>query len=138
MKAGKPYQCSMGRVVSMRGYVDGFVLAVPKKKIRSYRRLAQKAGRIWRKHGALEYIEAVGNDLSPKWAGIKFPKTVRARPNETVVFSYIVFKNRKHRDMVNGKVMKDPFMKDAPEKDEPMPFDMKRMVYGGFRVIVEA
>ena len=120
----------------MRGYVDGFVLAVPKKKIRAYKRLAEKAARVWRKHGALDYVEAVGNDLSSKWAGIKFPRTVKAKPSETVVFSYIVFKDRKHRDMVNAKVMKDPFMKDAPA--EQMPFDMKRMVYGGFRVLVEA
>ena len=120
----------------MRGYVDGFVLAVPKKKIRAYKRLAEKAARVWRKHGALDYVEAVGNDLSSKWAGIKFPRTVKARPSETVVFSYIVFKDRKHRDMVNAKVMKDPFMKDA--QPEQMPFDMKRMVYGGFKVLVEA
>ena len=120
----------------MRGYVDGFVLAVPKKKIRAYKRLAEKAARVWRKHGALDYVEAVGNDLSSKWAGIKFPRTVKAKPSETVVFSYIVFKDRKHRDMVNAKVMKDPFMKDA--QPEQMPFDMKRMVYGGFRVLVEA
>ena len=120
----------------MRGYVDGFVLAVPKKKIRAYKRLAEKAARVWRKHGALDYVEAVGNDLSSKWAGIKFPRTVKAKPSETVVFSYIVFKDRKHRDMVNAKVMKDPFMKNAPA--EQMPFDMKRMVYGGFKVIVEA
>ena len=120
----------------MRGYVDGFVLAVPKKKIRAYKRLAEKAARVWRKHGALDYVEAVGNDLSSKWAGIKFPRTVKAKPSETVVFSYIVFKDRKHRDMVNAKVMKDPLMKDA--QPEQMPFDMKRMVYGGFRVLVEA
>ena len=120
----------------MRGYVDGFVLAVPKKKIRAYKRLAEKAARVWRKHGALDYVEAVGNDLSSKWAGIKFPRTVKAKPSETVVFSYIVFKDRKHRDMVNAKVMKDPLMKDA--QPEQMPFDMKRMVYGGFKVLVEA
>jgi len=120
----------------MRGYVDGFVLAVPKKKIRAYKRLAEKAARVWRKHGALDYVEAVGNDLSSKWAGIKFPRTVKAKPSETVVFSYIVFKDRKHRDMVNAKVMRDPFMKDA--QPAQMPFDMKRMVYGGFKVLVEA
>jgi uncharacterized protein YbaA (DUF1428 family) len=122
----------------MTGYVDGFVLAVPKKKIREYKRLAQKVGKIWRKHGALAYVETVGNDLGSKWAGIKFPKTVRAKPSETVVFSYILYKDRKHRDMVNSKVMKDPFMRKQGTKDEPMPFDMKRMVYGGFKVLVEA
>jgi uncharacterized protein YbaA (DUF1428 family) len=120
----------------MRGYVDGYVLAVPKKKLRAYKNLAKKTARIWRKHGALNYIEAVGNDLSPKWAGIKFPRTVKARPSETVVFSYIMFKNRKHRDTVNAKAKKDPFIKDT--QPEQMPFDMKRMVYGGFKVIVEA
>ena len=120
----------------MRGYVDGFVLAVPKKKIRAYKRLAEKAARVWRKHGALDYVEAVGNDLSSKWAGIKFPRTVKAKPSETVVFSYIMYKDRKHRDLVNARVMKDPFMKDVPP--EQMPFDMKRMVYGGFKVIVES
>ena len=118
----------------MRGYVDGFVLAVPKKKLREYKRLAQKTARIWRKHGALDYIEAVGNDLGSKWTGIKFPRTVKARRNETVVFSYIVYKNKKHRDLVNSKVMKDPFMSKQSVKD--MPFDTKRMAYGGFRVIV--
>jgi uncharacterized protein YbaA (DUF1428 family) len=122
--------------LTMRGYIDGFVLAVPKKKIRAYKRLAQKAAKVWRKHGALDYVEAVGNDLGSKWAGIKFPRTVKAKPSETVVFSYIVYKNRKHRDLVNARVMKDPFMKDTPA--ERMPFDMKRMVYGGFKVIVES
>ena len=96
----------------------------------------RRAARVWRKHGALDYVEAVGNDLGSKWAGIKFPRTVKAKPSETVVFSYIVFKDRKHRDIVNAKVMKDPLMKDA--QPEQMPFDMKRMVYGGFKVLVEA
>lgn len=119
----------------MRGYVDGFVLAVPKKKIRAYKRLALRTAKLWRKYGALDYVEAVGNDLSSKWAGIKFPRTVKAKPSETVVFSYIVFKNRKHRDMVNAKAMKDPFLKDT--QPEQMPFDTKRMVYGGFKVLVK-
>lgn len=101
-----------------------------------YRRLADRAAKVWRKYGALEYYECVGDDLSPKWAGIKFPRTVAAKPGETVVFSFIVFKSRAHRDRVNEKVMKDPFMNDPEFKD--MPFDMKRMVYGGFKVIVEA
>ena len=121
----------------MRGYVDGFVLAVPKKKIQAYKRLAQKAGSVWRKHGALDYVEAVGNDLSPKFPGIKFRRTVKARPSETVLFSYIVFKNRKHRDLVNARVMKDPFMKDPQNQPGEMPFDAKRMAYGGFKIIVE-
>jgi uncharacterized protein YbaA (DUF1428 family) len=119
-------------------YVDGYILPVPKKNLRTYRQMAQNAGKVWRKHGALEYFECVGDDLNPKWAGIKFPRTVRATPGETVVFSFIVFKSRAHRDRVNTKVMKDPFMSDPAYKDKPMPFDMKRMVYGGFKVLVEA
>ena len=79
-------------------YVDGYVLPVPKKNLRAYRRIAQKAGKVWRKHGALEYFECVGDDLSPKWAGIRFPRTVRLKPGETVVFSFIVFRSRAHRD----------------------------------------
>jgi uncharacterized protein YbaA (DUF1428 family) len=123
--------------VHMR-YVDGYVLPVPKRNLRAYRRMAQRAGTIWRKYGALEYFECVGDDLSPKWAGIRFPRTVRARPGETVIFSFVVFKSRADRDRVNAKVMKDPFMNDQALKDKPMPFDAKRMVYGGFKVLVEA
>ena len=122
----------------MKRYVDGYVLPVPKKNLPAYRQMAQKAGKVWRKHGALEYFECVGDDLNTKWAGIKFPRTVRAKLGETVVFSFIVFKSRAHRDRVNAKVMKDLFMNDPKCKDEPMPFDMKRMVYGGFKVLVEA
>jgi len=119
-------------------YVDGYVLPVPKKNLRAYRRIAQKAGKVWRKHGALEYFECVGDDLSPKWAGIRFPRTVRLKPGETVVFSFIVFRSRAHRDRVNARVSKDPMMSDPAWKDQPMPFDLKRMVYGGFKVLVEA
>jgi len=121
----------------MKGYVDGFVLPVPRKNLRAYRQMAQMAGKVWRKYGALEYFECVGDDLNPKWAGIKFPHTVRAKSGETVVFSFIVFKSRAHRDSVNAKVMKDPFMNDPKYKDKPMPFDMKRTVYGGFSTIVK-
>lgn len=122
----------------MPRYVDGYVLPVLKKNLAAYRKMAQMAAKVWRKYGALDYKECVGDDLSPKWAGIKFPKTVRSKPGETVVFSFIVFKSRAHRDSVNAKVMKDPFMNDPMFKDKPMPFDPKRMVYGGFRVLVEA
>lgn len=118
-------------------YVDGYVLPVPKKNLRAYRQMAHKAGKIWRKYGALDYFEGVGDDLNPKFAGIKFPQTVRAKPGETLVFSFIAFKSRAHRDRVNAKVMKDPVMNDPAEKDKPMPFDMKRMVYGGFRALVD-
>jgi len=119
-------------------YVDGYVLAVPEKNLPAYREMAEKGAKIWKKYGALQYVECAGDDLSPEWAGIRFPQTVSAMPGETVVFSFIVFKSKAHRDEVNAKVMKDPFMNDPQEKDKPMPFDMKRMVYGGFNVIVEA
>lgn len=118
-------------------YVDGYVLPVPKKKLGAYRQMAQKAGKVWRKYGALEYFEGVGDDLNPRMAGIKFPQTVKAKPGETVVFSFIVFKSRAHRDRVNAKVMKDPAMNDPAYKDMEMPFDMKRMAYGGFKVLVD-
>ncbi len=118
-------------------YVDGYVLPVPKKNLPAYRRMAQQGGKLWRKHGALEYLECVGDDLSPKWAGIKFPRTVRLKRGEAVVFSFIVFKSRAHRDRVNAKVMKE-LMSDPASKDMQMPFDVKRMVYGGFKTLVDA
>lgn len=120
-------------------YVDGFLLPVPKKKLAEYRLMAQKAGKVWRKYGALDYKECVGDDLHPKGGfSLFFPPMVKLKPGETVIFSYIVFKSRAHRDSVNAKVMKDPFMDDPKYKDKPMPFDMKRMAYGGFKVLVEA
>jgi len=118
-------------------YVDGFVLPVPKKNLQVYRRMSQKAGKVWRKHGALDYKECVGDDLNIKMA-MPFPRLVKPKPGEIVVFAYIVFKSRAHRDRVNAKVMKDPFMNDPKFKDKPMPFDMKRMAYGGFKVLVDA
>lgn len=117
-------------------YVDGFVLAVPKKTIQAYRRLAQKAGKIWREHGALEFRECVGDDVSPKGA-VSFPRSVRLKRGETVFFSWIVFKSRAHRDRVNAKVMKDPRLAKMMDA-KAMPFDMKRMLYGGFKVLVDA
>ena len=116
-------------------YVDGYVLPVPKKNLPEYFRIAKKAGRIWREHGALEYRECVGEDLKVKW-GVTFPRTMRIRPGETVVFSWIVFKSRTHRDRVNAKVMKDPRLA-AMMDESSMPFDCKRMAYGGFKTIVE-
>ncbi len=116
-------------------YVDGYVLPVPKKNIEAYRRLAREAGRAWRKHGALEHRECVGDDLKNKW-GRSFPRQMKTRPGETVVFSWIVFKSRAHRDRVSAKVMKDPSVANMNPKS--MPFDMKRMLYGGFKEIVEA
>jgi len=119
----------------MAHYVDGYVLPVPKKNLNTYRRIAQKAGKIWREHGALDYKECVGDDLAVKW-GVPFPRQMKLKPGETVVFSYIVFKSRAHRDSVNAKVMKDPRL-EAMMDASSMPFDCKRMVYGGFKTIVE-
>ena len=120
----------------MAHYVDGFVLVVPKKNLAAYRRLAQIGGRVWRSHGALEYRECVGDDLRVKY-GLPFPRLARTRPGETVVFSWIVYKSKAHRDRVNAKVMKDPRLHNAMS-GRKMPFDVKRMAYGGFRVIVSA
>lgn len=121
-------------------YVDGFVLVVPKKKIAAYRRLAQKAGKVWRKHGALAYFECVGEDLDAKGkkgCGVPFPKIARAKAGETVVFSWIAYRSRAHRDRVNAKVMNDPAIQKMME-GQPMPFDINRMAYGGFKVLVKA
>ena len=116
-------------------YVDGFVLAVPKKNLKLYRSVAQKAGKVWREHGAVQYVEAVGDDLDVKF-GVPFPKMIKLKPGETVVFSFIVFKSRADRDRVNAKVMRDPRLMKMIEKG-PMPFDVKRMVYGGFKFLVD-
>jgi uncharacterized protein YbaA (DUF1428 family) len=117
-------------------YVDGYVIPVPKKNLSVYRQIAQKAGKIWREHGALEYRECVGEDLNVKW-GVPFSKTLKTKSSETVIFSYIVFKSRAHRDSVNAKVMKDPRLEKIMDLVS-MPFDCKRMVYGGFKVLVDA
>ena len=117
-------------------YVDGFVLPVPKKNLPAYRRMAQKAGKIWREHGALDYKECAGDDLNVKM-GVPFPKQMKVKPGETIVFAYIVYKSRAHRDKVNAKVMKDPRLADCCDS-KSMPFDCKRMVYGGFKVLVDA
>lgn len=97
--------------------------------------MAAKACQVWKKYGALDYKECVGDDLGNKW-GVQFPKLVKLKRNEIVVFSYIVFKSKAHRNQVNAKVMKDPFMNDPAYTGKTMPFDMKRMAYGGFTVIV--
>ena len=118
----------------MSKYVDGYVLPVPKKNLPAYRRLARKAGRIWREHGALEFRECVGEDLSLK-AGVTFPRRIPLKPGETVLFSWIVFSSRAHRDRVNAKVMGDKRLANMDPK--AMPFDCGRMVYGGFKVLVD-
>jgi uncharacterized protein YbaA (DUF1428 family) len=120
----------------MPHYVDGFVLPIPKKNLNAYRRMAQKAGTVWRDHGAVEFRECVGDDLKVKM-GLPFPRGIKLRPGETVLFSYIVFKSRTHRDRVNAKVMKDPRLANMMSS-KAMPFDVKRMMYGGFKTIVEA
>jgi len=116
-------------------YVDGYVVPVPKRKVEAYRRMAQKAGKVWREHGALEVVESVADDVKPgKWTS--FPRAVKLKPGETVVFSYIVYKSRAHRDRVNAKVMKDPRITGMGSMKD-MPFDAKRMFWGGFKVLVD-
>lgn len=116
-------------------YVDGYVLPVPTKSIPAYRRLAKKAGEIWREHGALEYKEWVADDLNAHEL-VPFTQCAQAKPDETVIFAYIVFKSRAHRDKVNAKVMSDPRLKDMDPAN--VPFDCKRMAYGGFKLLVDA
>ena len=116
-------------------YVDGYVLPVPKKNLKAYRSLAQKAGKVWREYGALEFRECVGDDLKTKMAA-SFPHTIKLKKGEAVVFSWIVFKSRAHRDSVNAKVMKDPRLAKMMDM-KSMPFDSKRMVYGGFKTVVD-
>ncbi len=116
-------------------YIDGFILAVPKKKLAAYRAIAKKAGKVWMDHGALNYIESVADDVKKgKW--ISFPQSVKLKAGEVVVFSYIVYKSRKERDAVNKKVMSDPRLA-AMMDPKKMPFDGKRMIYGGFKSFVE-
>lgn len=117
----------------MAEYVDGFVLKIPKKKIPAYKKIASKAKKIWMEHGALDYRECVGDDLKIPF-GIPFTKLVDAKATDTIVFAWITYKSRKHRDAVNKKVMKDPRMDMNPED---MPFDCTKMTYGGFETLVK-
>jgi uncharacterized protein YbaA (DUF1428 family) len=119
----------------MPKYVDGFVIPVPRKKLTAYFRMAKKASRIWREYGALDYKECAGDDLDIKFC-MPFPRGIRTKAGETVVFSYIVYKSRKHRDQVNAKVMKDPRISQMCDPKD-MPFDCERMLYGGFKAVVE-
>jgi uncharacterized protein YbaA (DUF1428 family) len=115
-------------------YVDGYILPVPKKNLAAYRRMAQKAGKIWREHGALEYVECVADDVKPgKQTSVL--QSVKLKAGETVVFAYILYKSRVHRDRVNSNVMKDPRLANMNATD--MPFDAKRMFWGGFKTFVE-
>jgi len=117
-------------------YVDGYVLPVPTKNLPAYRKMAATGAKVWRDHGALEYRECAGDDLDVKF-GMPFPKLLKLKRGETAVFAWIVFKSKAHRDRVNAKVMKDPRLQSSADPKK-MPFDPKRMVYGGFTVLVGA
>jgi uncharacterized protein YbaA (DUF1428 family) len=115
-------------------YVDGFVLPIPKRNIDAYKRLSRRAGKIWREYGALEYHECIADDVKPgKWTS--FPQSVKLKPNEVVWFSWILYKSRKDRDRINAKIMKDPRLADMMDA-KSMPFDGKRMIFGGFEEAV--
>lgn len=116
-------------------YVDGFVIPLPKDKVAEYRQIAARAGEVWKEHGALEYRECLGDDLAPH--GMQpFGRAVDATADETVIFAWITFRSREHRDEVNAKVMADPRLADSMAP-EAMPFDASRMLYGGFSVLVD-
>jgi uncharacterized protein YbaA (DUF1428 family) len=116
-------------------YVDGFIVPVPKKKMKAYRSLAELAAKVWKEHGALDYKECIADDVKVgKWTS--FPRSVELKPGETVVFSYILYKSRAHRDKVLAKVMKDPRLAKMMDP-KSMPFDGKRMIYGGFKTVVD-
>jgi uncharacterized protein YbaA (DUF1428 family) len=117
-------------------YVDGFVVPVPKKSLPAYRRMALKMGKVWRRHGAIEFREFVADDVK-MGKRTSFPRSVKRKPNETVVFSWIVYKSREHRDRVNAKVMKDPRLAKMMNP-KALPFDAKRMIFGGFKNLVDA
>lgn len=120
----------------MAEYVDGFVLSVPKKNLKTYKKMAAEAGKVWKKFGALDYRECIADDTRAKGC-LAFPKMAKTKSGETVFFSYIVYKSRKHRDQVNKNVMTF-FGKKYAKKKMKMPFDMKRMAYGGFKTLVSA
>ena len=125
----------------MAKYVDGFVLVVPKDKIKEYQKMAEMGKEMWMKYGALEYMECMGEDLNPKEMGgmmlLAFTELVKAEPNETVWFSFIVYESKECRDEINAKVMEEMNKQAEENKDFPMPFDMRRMAVGGFEVKVE-
>jgi uncharacterized protein YbaA (DUF1428 family) len=117
----------------MAGYVDGFLLAVPKKRLAEYRKMAKRAGAVWKEHGALDYVECVAEDVK-KGKVTSFPQAVKLKPSETVVFAWVMYRSRKHRDAVNKKVMADPRLADMMDPDN-LPFDGMRMMWGGFDVL---
>ena len=115
-------------------YVDGFVVPVPRKNLAAYRRMAKKAGKVWREYGALDYKEWISDDVKVGKL-TSFPRSVKLKPSEIVVFAWIVYKSRAHRDRVNAKVMKDPRLADMMDL-KSMPFDGKRLIFGGFKKLV--
>ena len=125
----------------MKKYIDGFVIVVPKKNFDAYHKMAKEGAKIWLKHGALDYKECVGDDMSPNMGGmtpdLTFPKMVKANKNEDVWFSFIVYKSKVHRDQVNKKVMAEMSKNEEKYKNMTMPFDMKRFAVGGFNVVVD-
>ena len=120
----------------MPRYVDGFVIPIKKKNLEAYRSMAAKASKVWKKYGALDYLEAVGDDLKIKGMVASFPKIAKIKSGETVLFSFITYKSRAHRDAVNKKVMKDPELQNLCDPKNS-PFDFKRMAYGGFKALVD-
>jgi uncharacterized protein YbaA (DUF1428 family) len=135
--ASAPGLCQVWRAKGeVMKYVDGFVLPVPKKNVKAYAKIARLAGKVWRSHGALDYCECMGDDLNTGWA-VPFPKLVKPKAGETIFFSFIVYKSRKHRDEVNAKAMRDPRLAKMMDPKK-MPFDCKRMCFGGFKVLVRA
>jgi len=117
-------------------YFDGFVVPVPRKKLDAYRRMAKTASKVWRDHGALEYVECIADDVKPGKV-TSFPQSVKLKPGETVVFAYVVYKSRAQRDRVMAKIMKDPRLANMMDPKK-MPFDAKRMFWGGFKGLIEA
>jgi uncharacterized protein YbaA (DUF1428 family) len=115
-------------------YVDGYILPIPKRNIAAYRRMAKMAGKVWRDHGALEYVECIADDVK-SGKHTSFPRSVKLKPGETVIFAYILYKSRAQRDRVNAKVMKDPRLAKSMDP-KAMPFDAKRMFWGGFKVLI--
>lgn len=118
-------------------YIDGFVLVVPKKKRKEYQKMARDGGKIWKKHGAVAYMECVGDDMNPEWCKLPFTKLTKCKPDEEVWYSFIVYKTKSDRNRINKKVMKEMGEAFPDHKPEDMPFDMKKMSYGGFKALVE-
>jgi uncharacterized protein YbaA (DUF1428 family) len=119
------------------GYVDGFVLVVPKNKVNDYKKMARIGAKTWKKYGALDYKECMIEHVKPQGVTMTFSRLTKAKPGDTVWFSFVTYKSRKHRDQVNAKVMKEMQEIYDKKKDTSMPFDMKKMAYAGFKVIVD-